>query len=57
MDYVACAFDELDICFGEEALDLWVVFGAAGQGKTASEVWSKVHPDAFLHLLQAESQV
>jgi len=35
MDYVACPFNELDICFGEEALDLWVVFGTAGQGKTA----------------------
>lgn len=33
MDYVACTFDVLDVCLGEEALDLRVVFGAAGQGK------------------------
>lgn len=32
MDYVACTFNILDFCFGEEALDLWVVCGAAGQG-------------------------
>ena len=34
MDYVACTFDVLDIRLGEEALDLRVVFGAAGQGNT-----------------------
>lgn len=32
MDYVACTFNVLDLCLGEEALDLWVVSGAAGQG-------------------------
>lgn len=32
MDYVACTFNVLDFCLGEEALDLWVVSGAAGQG-------------------------
>lgn len=28
MDYVACTFNVLDLCLGEEALDLWVVSGA-----------------------------
>lgn len=32
MDYVACTFNVLDLCLGEETLDLWVVSGAAGQG-------------------------
>lgn len=28
MDYVACTFNVLDLCLGEETLDLWVVSGA-----------------------------
>lgn len=48
MDYVACTFDVLDLRLGEEALDLRVVFGAAGQGNMRWEVWSEVHPSRCL---------
>lgn len=39
MDYVACPCNVLDISFGEEALDLQVVLGPAGQGNMPWEVW------------------
>lgn len=55
MDYVACTFDVLDVRPGEEALDLWVVFGAAGQGNTPREAWSEAHPGAFPRPPQAEA--
>lgn len=54
MDYVTCTFDELDICPGKEALDLWVVFGTAGRVNTRWELWSEVCPNVCPHTPQAE---
>lgn len=54
VDYVARTFDVLDISPGEEALDLRIVIGAAGQGNTPWEAWSDVCPGVFPHPPQAE---
>jgi len=54
VDDVACTFDVLDIGLGEEALDLRVVFGAAGQANTPRAARSAAQPAAFPPPPQAE---